>query len=96
MAQRPKISVIVPIYNVEKYLAKCLDSIIGQTLKEIEIICVNDGSTDNSTQILKEYATRDNRIKVIQQKNGGLSAARNTGLKHASTELIAFMDSDDI
>lgn len=77
----PKISVIIPVYNVEAYLSECLDSVINQTFKDIEIICVNDGSTDNSLDILRTYAEKDPRIKVINQTNQGLSAARNTGIK---------------
>ena len=91
----PKISVIVPVYNVEKYLKECLESIINQTFKDIEIICINDGSTDNSLDILNQYAEKDNRIKVITQSNQGLSAARNTGIKYANGEYISFIDSDD-
>ena len=87
-----KISVIIPVYNVEKYLKRCLDSVLSQTLREIEIICVNDGSTDNSIQILKEYGSK---IKVINQENQGLSVARNIGLKEAKGEFVAFLDSDD-
>ena len=92
----PKVSVIIPVYNVEKYLCECLDSVINQTLKDIEIICVNDGSTDNSLEILKEYANKDNRIKVLTQKNQFAGVARNNGLKVATGEYIHFMDSDDI
>ena len=91
----PKISIIVPVYNVEDYLAECLDSIIAQTLKDIEIICVNDGSEDGSDIILQAYRQRDSRIKVIKQENGGLSAARNTGMREATGKYIAFVDSDD-
>ena len=91
----PKVSVMIPVYNVEKYLSECLDSVVNQTLKDIEIICVNDGSPDGSAKILEEYAQKDNRIKVITQENQGLSEARNTGLKIASGEYIAFLDSDD-
>ena len=91
----PLISVIIPIYNVEQYLSKCLDSVINQTYKNIEIICVNDGATDNSLKILEEYKSRDSRIKIINQENGGLATARNTGLKNASGEFIYFLDSDD-
>ena len=91
----PKISVIVPIYNVEKYLAKCLDTILAQTFSDIEIICVNDGSTDNSRKILSEYAKKDSRIKIVDKKNGGLSSARNAGMKVAQGEFISFIDSDD-
>ena len=91
-----KISVIVPVYNVAPYLPKCLDSICNQTLKDIEIICVNDCSTDNSLEILKEYAQNDTRIKLIDFKeNKGVSAARNAGIKTAQGEYIGFVDSDD-
>ncbi len=90
-----KISIIVPVYNVERYLAICLDSLISQTLKDIEIICVNDGSTDDSGQILKEFASADKRIIVITQRNQGLSVARNVGMKYAEGQYIAFCDSDD-
>lgn len=91
----PKISIIIPVYNVEDYLEECLDSIINQPLKDIEIICVNDGSTDKSLDILKKYATKDKRIKVINQKNKGLSGARNSGLKIAIGKYVFFIDSDD-
>ena len=91
----PKISVILPVYNVEKYLTECLDSIVNQTLKEIEIICVNDGSTDNSLSILKEYAYKDNRIKIIDKENEGQGYARKLGLDIATGEYILFCDSDD-
>lgn len=90
-----KISVIVPVYNVEKYLRRCLDSVINQTLKDIEIICVDDGSTDSSFEILKEYAKEDGRIQLIQKENGGLSSARNAGIRVAKGEYIGFVDSDD-
>ncbi|MBE6453854.1 MAG: glycosyltransferase [Alphaproteobacteria bacterium] len=90
-----KISVIVPVYNVEQYLPQCLDSIINQTYKNLEIICVDDGSPDNSGKILDEYAKKDKRIKVIHQENGGLSVARNTGLDNATGEWVSFIDSDD-
>ena len=91
----PKVSVIIPIYNVEKYLMACLDSIVNQTLKEIEIICVNDGSTDNSLSLLQEYSKSENRIMIINQRNRGLSEARNTGVKFSNGEFIYFIDSDD-
>ena len=78
-----KVSVIIPVYNGETYLAQCLDSIIGQTLKEIEIICVNDGSKDRTQQILEKYAEKDSRIQIISQENGGAGAARNAGLRIA-------------
>lgn len=89
------ISVIVPVYNVEKYLERCLDSILSQTLADLEIICVNDGSTDNSLEILNRYAKIDNRIKVINKENGGLSDARNKALEFVTSPYIAFVDSDD-
>ena len=91
----PKISVIVPVYNVEKYLSQCLNSIIEQTFSDIEIICVNDGSTDNSRKILEQYAQKDSRIKIVDKKNGGLSSARNAGMKVAQGEYYSFIDSDD-
>ena len=91
----PKISVIVPVYNVERYLEECLNSIINQTFSDIEIICVNDGSTDNSAEILKKYEKQDNRIKIVNKKNGGLSSARNIGMQFATGEFISFIDSDD-
>lgn len=90
-----KVSVIVPVYNGEKYLVQCLDSIIGQTLKEIEIICVDDGSADSSPKILESYAHMDKRIRVIRQENAGAGAARNTGLAQAKGEYLSFLDADD-
>ena len=92
----PKVSVIIPVYNVEEYLRECLDSVVNQTLKEIEIICVDNGSTDNSLEILKEYAKRDNRITFIKQENSGSGTARNCGINIAKGDFIAFMDSDDM
>lgn len=90
------VSVIIPVYNVEQYLRKCLDSICNQTLKNIEIICVNDCSPDNSLAILQEYAQADSRIKIVnREQNGGLAAARNSGLEVAQGEYVAFVDSDD-
>ena len=91
----PKISVIIPVYNVEKYLRECLDSVINQTLKDIEIICINDGSTDGSIKILEEFAQKDSRIIVINQENQGQGTARNKGIDIASGEYIAFLDPDD-
>jgi glycosyltransferase involved in cell wall biosynthesis len=91
----PKISVIIPVYNVEKYLSQCLDSVINQTFKDFECICVNDGSTDNSLTILQEYSNKDNRIKIINQKNSGSSIARNKALRQSIGQYIAFIDSDD-
>lgn len=89
------ISVIVPVYNVEKYLEKCVSSIIKQSYKNLEIILVDDGSTDNSGKICDEFALKDNRIKVIHKENGGLSSARNKALEIAKGEYIGFVDSDD-
>lgn len=91
-----KISIIIPIYNVEKYLPQCLESVINQTYQNLEIILINDGSTDSCPQICNDYASRDSRIKVVHQKNGGLSAARNAGLQIATGEFISFVDSDDL
>lgn len=90
-----KVSVIVPVYNTEKYLEKCLNSLINQTLHDIEVICVNDGSTDNSLNILNQYAQKDNRIKIINQENKMQGAARNAGTQIAAGEYIGFVDSDD-
>ena len=90
-----KVSIVIPVYNVEQYLKKCLDSAVKQTLQEIEIIAVNDGSIDNSLKILEEYSQRDNRITIITQENQGLSGARNTGIKCAKGEYLLFLDSDD-
>ncbi len=90
------VSVVIPVYNTEKYLREALDSIVNQTLKDIEIICVNDGSTDGSAKILEEYAKKDNRISIITQENKGQSCARNAGIMAARGKYIYFMDSDDI
>lgn len=90
-----KISVIVPVYNMEKYLEKCLNSLINQTLTDIEIICVNDGSTDSSLKILEEFAQADSRIKILTQQNSGQSVARNYGISNATGEYLGFVDSDD-
>lgn len=92
----PKVSVIIPVYNTDAYLHETLDSICNQTLQELEIILINDGSTDNSRHIIEEYAQRDERIKYHTQSNQGQGVARNNGLKLASGEYIYFMDSDDI
>ena len=91
----PKVSVVLPVYNVGKYLRQCMDSIVGQTLEEIEIICVDDGSSDDSPQILQEYARKDPRVRVICQQNQGAGAARNHGLSVAQGEYLSFLDSDD-
>ena len=90
-----KISIIIPVFNVENHIGECLDSIINQSFKDIEIICVNDGSTDNSLEILKKYANMDSRVKIITQKNNGVGSARNTGLDHANGDYIYFIDGDD-
>ncbi|MGM9978893.1 MAG: glycosyltransferase family 2 protein [Clostridium sp.] len=89
------ISVIVPVYNVEKYLSKCIQSIINQTYKNLEIILIDDGSQDNSSKLCDEYSLKDSRISVIHKKNGGLSSARNVGLSNANGDYITFIDSDD-
>lgn len=93
--RKPLISIIVPVYNVEKYLSKCLDSLVNQTYENIEIVCVDDGSTDSSGAICDEYAKKDARIKVIHKENGGLSDARNAGLEAINGEYVMFIDSDD-
>ena len=89
------VSIIVPIYNVEKYLKRCIDSIINQTYTNLEIVLVNDGSTDNCEKICNEYSKKDVRIKVIHKKNGGVSSARNEGIRNSSGHFITFVDSDD-
>ena len=91
----PCLSVIVPVYNVEQYLPQCLESLLNQTLRDIEIILVNDGSTDQSEKICREYADSDNRIKLYTKPNGGLSDARNYGLERTSANIVGFVDSDD-
>lgn len=91
----PKVSVIIPVYNVEQYLRECLESVVNQTLKDIEIILVDDGSTDSSLEICKEYAKKDNRIKIIEQGNQGAGAARNRGLAEAKGDYVYFLDGDD-
>ncbi|MDR3151284.1 MAG: glycosyltransferase [Holosporaceae bacterium] len=94
-AAQPKISVIIPVYNAENFIERCLDSVTNQTLSQLEILCINDGSTDNSLRILEKYACRDSRITVINQENFGPGAARNAGLAAASGEYLGFVDSDD-
>ena len=91
----PKVSIVVPMYGVEQFLNKCVDSLLVQSLHDIEIILVDDGSPDRCGEIAEEYATKDNRIKVIHQKNSGLGPARNTGMAAAKGEYIGFVDSDD-
>ncbi|MDE7468829.1 MAG: glycosyltransferase family 2 protein, partial [Desulfovibrionaceae bacterium] len=91
----PLVSIIIPVYNVEKYLEECLESACKQTLKDIEIICVDDGSTDRSREIIVSYAERDPRIYLIDSPHGGASSARNRGIEHARGTYIQFLDSDD-
>lgn len=91
----PKVSIIVPIYNVEKYLDRCMESLFNQTLKDIEIVMVDDGSPDNCPKMCDDYAKKDERVKVIHKKNAGLGYARNSGLEIATGEYVAFVDSDD-
>lgn len=95
MKTNPTFSVIIPVYNVEKYLNHCLDSVIIQTYHDYEIICINDGSTDNCPVILNEYAEENDKIRIINQENKGLSAARNRGIKEAKGDYLFFLDSDD-
>ena len=91
----PTISVIVPVYNAEKTLRRCVDSILAQTFEDFELILINDGSKDQSGDICDEYAAKDSRVKTIHKTNGGVSSARNAGLRIAQGEYIAFIDSDD-
>ena len=95
MAMSALISVVVPVYNAEKYLDKCIQSIINQKYSNLEIILVDDGSKDNSLELCKKYAESDKRIKVIHKENEGVSTARNSGIEVASGDFIAFIDSDD-
>lgn len=90
-----KVSIVIPVYNAELYISRCLDSIINQTYTDLEIICVNDGSKDNSLQILKKYQEKDERIFVIDKENAGVSEARNDAIKRSSGQYITFVDSDD-
>lgn len=92
---RPLVSVIIPVYKVEQYLKRCVDSVLAQTLEELQIILVDDGSPDNSPAICDEYARNDSRIQVVHKKNGGLSSARNAGMKLAAGKYLFFLDSDD-
>ena len=95
MEEEIKVSIIIPVYNTSKYLKQCLDSVVNQTLHDIEIICIDDGSTDNSLEILKEYQQKDKRMKILNQKHKKQGAARNLGIASASGEYIGFVDSDD-
>lgn len=92
----PKVSIIVPVYKTEAYIAECLDSVLAQTYQDFEVICVDDGSPDNSVEIIKEYSKNDPRISYVRQENAGLSAARNTGIRNAKGEYILPLDSDDM
>lgn len=91
----PKVSIILPIYGVEKYLSRCMDSVLNQTLRDIEIIMVDDESPDSCPKMCDDFAAQDSRIKVVHKKNGGLGYARNSGLDVATGEYVAFLDSDD-
>jgi len=95
MKKNPKLSIIIPVYNVEEYLSRCLESVVNQTLLDIEIICVNDGTKDNSVAIVEAFMHQDNRIHLVHKENGGLSSARNVGIKKATGDYILFLDSDD-
>src|SRR3954471_22791987 len=92
----PRLSVVIPVYNVEEFLEPCLDSVLAQTFTDFEVVMVNDGSTDRSAEIAQRYADRDTRFRVVHQENGGLSKARNTGTDEAGGELLVFLDSDDM
>ena len=92
---KPTVSIIIPIYNKEKYLNNCISSIKNQSLKDIEVICVDDGSTDNSLSTLKSYTSDDSRFKIIKQENRGPGLARNVGLENATGEYVLFLDADD-
>ncbi|MBO5038380.1 MAG: glycosyltransferase [Alphaproteobacteria bacterium] len=91
----PLVSIIIPVYNVEKFLSFCLDSVMAQTFTDFEVLCIDDGSTDGSAKILEKYAKKDKRFKIIHQENSGVSKARNTGLREALGQYIYFLDSDD-
>ena len=92
---KSKVAVIIPVYNVEQYLRQCLDSLLSQTLKSLQILCVNDGSTDESLSILEEYAKKDKRIQILNKQNGGQGSARNLGIAYVNAECVYFVDSDD-
>ena len=95
MSSSPIVSVIVPVYNEEKHLPRCIDSVLNQTYYNIELLLINDGSSDNSGIICDEYASNDNRVRVFHKENGGVSKARNWGIHHSTGEWILFLDSDD-
>ena len=90
-----KVSVIVPVYNMEKYIRQCMDSILGQTLTDIEVLCINDGSVDSSLAILRQYQQEDGRVTIVDQKNQGVAKSRNTGIRQAKGKYVCFMDPDD-
>lgn len=92
---KPMVSVIVPVYNVEKFLPRCLESLLGQTLLEMEILCVDDASADGSAEVVRAYARKDGRVRLLQQEHQGVSAARNLGIENARGEFVAFVDADD-
>ena len=92
---QPAVSLLIPIYNVERYLPECLDSAVGQTLMDIEVICINDGSTDSSPEIISRYAAKDDRIKVIDKPNSGYGCSMNLGLQEATGEYVGILESDD-
>ena len=92
---RDIISVIIPVYNVEKYLRRCIESVLCQTYRNLEVLLINDGSQDNSINICEEFQKKDQRIKIIQKENGGVSSARNMGLRALSGNYVTFIDSDD-
>src|SRR5262249_38360540 len=92
----PELSIVVPIYNVAPYLAACLESLAAQTFEDFEVVMVDDGSTDDSGEIAAGFAARDDRFRLVTKANGGLGAARNTGIDHASGNFLAFVDSDDL
>ena len=96
MIQRPTISVIVPVFNLENFIEECINSIKQQTLRSFEVLLINDGSTDNSLEIIRSNTTKDPQFRVYNQPNSGVSAARNLGLHHAQGEFISFIDGDDI
>ena len=91
----PLISIIIPVYNVEAYIAECIESVLNQSYRNLELILVDDGSQDNSAKICREYSLNDSRIKFLQKENGGASDARNLGLENAKGEYVTFLDSDD-
>ena len=89
------VSIIIPVYNVEQYIEKCLDSVLGQTYRELDVICINDGSTDNSLAVLLRYEAQDSRVRIIDKENGGVVSAREAGLRIAKGEYTTFVDADD-